>query len=160
MTVADVLAIIISVIALGFSLYQFFVERKRNRDEATINALAELQKEVLNQEEFVNANVSGILSTHKSFPAGRTDENWEKISESLARIEQFAVGVNAGVYNLEILDRMAGSHILKEFYRYKPIIDYKRKVGNTNKRYIEFESMANSLKKYNPDIKPSDASIK
>lgn len=149
----DFAAIIVSVAALLLSIFQFFVERRRSRMEATINALAELQKEVLNQDEFVNTQVEKLLEDHKKLPEGTLDMEWESISESLARIEQFAVGVNTKVYSVQILDRMAGSHLLKEYYRFKPIIDFKRKKGKTNKRYIEFEKMAESLKKYNPDIK-------
>ena len=149
----DFAAIIVSVAAFLLSIFQFFVERRRSRMEATINALAELQKEVLNQDEFVNTQVEKLLEDHKKLPEGTLDMEWENISESLARIEQFAVGVNTKVYSVQILDRMAGSHLLKEYYRFKPIIDFKRKKGKTNKRYIEFEKMAESLKKYNPDIK-------
>ncbi len=149
---ADVFAIIISVIALALSIFQFFAERQRGRDEATINAFAELQREVLNKEAYVNASVSDILEKHKKIESDEIDEDWEQISEYLARIEQFAVGVNTKVYNLSVLDRMAGSHIVKEYNRFSPIIDYKRKKGNTNKRYIEFETMAKRLKKFNPDV--------
>ena len=149
---ADVLAIIISVIALVLSVLQFFVERQRGRDEATINAFAELQKDVLNEDAFINANVPDILEKYKKIESTELDTDWEQISEYLARIEQFAVGVNTKVYTLSVLDRMAGSHIIKEYKRFSPIIDYKRAKGNTNKRYIEFETMANSLKKFNPGV--------
>lgn len=122
--------------------------------EATIDALAELQKDVLNNEEFINTQVESILEHHKTL-SGEFDAAWETISESLARIEQFAVGVNTKVYSIEILDRMAGSHIIKLFYKFEPIIVYKREKGKTNKRYIEFETMVKSLKKYNPDLNPN-----
>lgn len=151
----DFIAIIVSVVALLLSAYQFLFERKLNRMEATIDALAELQKDVLNNEEFINTQVESILEHHKTL-SGEFDSAWETISESLARIEQFAVGVNTKVYSIEILDRMAGSHIIKLFYKFEPIIAYKREKGKTNKRYIEFETMVKSLKKYNPDLNPNE----
>lgn len=147
----DLIAIIVAVAALFLSGYQFLVERKLNRMGATIAALAELQKEVLNEEKFVNASVDTILHHHQTANEPY-DADWEFVSESLARIEQFAVGVNTGVYSVIILDRMAGSHIIKLFYRFKPIIEYKRKKAGTNKRYKEFETMVNDLKKYNPTL--------
>lgn len=150
----DFIAIIISVVALFLSAYQFLLERRLNRMEATIDALAELQKDVLNNEEFINTQVESILEHHKTL-SGEFDAAWETISESLARIEQFAVGVNTKVYSIEILDRMAGSHIIKLFYKFEPIIVYKREKGKTNKRYIEFETMVKSLKKYNRDLNPN-----
>lgn len=150
----DIIAIIISVVAFLLSVYQFLVERKLNRMAATIDALVELQKDVLNNEEFINAQVDHVLEHHKTVN-GEFDVAWETISEHLARIEQFAVGVNTKVYSIEILDRMAGSHIIKLFNKFEPIIIYKREKGKTNKRYIEFETMVNCLKKYNPNLNPS-----
>lgn len=150
----DIIAIIVSVVALFLSAYQFLFERKLNRMAATIDALAELQKDVLNNEDFINAQVESILEHHKTL-SGEFDVAWETISENLARIEQFAVGVNTKVYSIEILDRMAGSHIIKLFYKFKPIIIYKREKGNTDKRYREFEIMVTSLKEYNPDFNPN-----
>jgi len=147
----DVIAIIISVVALLLSAYQFLVERKLNRMGATIAALAELQKDVLNDEKFINASVDKILEYHKQ-ANGEYDVDWETISESLARIEQFAVGVNTGVYSTVILDRMAGSHIINVFNKFKPIIDYKREKAGTNKRYEEFEKMVDGLKSYDPGL--------
>lgn len=147
----DLIAIIISVVALLLSAYQFLVERKLNRMGAAIAALAELQKDVLNEEKFINASVDKILEYHKKANGG-FDADWEAVSESLARIEQFAVGVNTGVYSIMILDRMAGSHIIKLFYKFKPIIDYKRNKAGTNKRYEEFEKMVNGLKKHNSNL--------
>ncbi len=147
----DLIAIIISVVALLLSAYQFLVERKLNRMGATIAALAELQKDVLNEEKFINASVNEILEYHKR-ANGEYDVDWETVSESLARIEQFAVGVNTGVYSIIILYRMAGSHIIKLFNKFKPIIDYKREKAGTNKRYEEFEKMVNGLKRYNPGL--------
>lgn len=151
----DIIAIFVSVVALALSAYQFLFERKLNRMGATIDALAELQKDVLNNEEFISAQVADILEHHKTL-SGEFDIAWETISENLARIEQFAVGVNTKVYSIEILDRMAGSHIIKLFYKFKPIIIYKREKGKTDKRYIEFETMVNSLKKYDPALNPNE----
>ncbi len=151
MDTLDIIAIGVSVVALCLSIYQFLIERTLNRMGATIDALAKLQKDVLNNENFINAQVEKILARHNTL-LNAFDAEWEFISENLARIEQFAVGINTKVYSIKILDRMAGSHILKLFYKFKPIIDFKREKGKTNKRYIEFETMVNSLKKYNPDL--------
>ena len=152
MTVADGVAIGISVIALLFGLYQFIFERKRVRHEATINAFVELQKTVLNNSKYINADITKILTNHQKVQTGIVDNDWEEISEFLARIEQFSVGVNTKIYDIKVVDRMAGSHLIKEYNRFQPIINYKRQKSNTNKRYIEFETMVKKLKEFNPNI--------
>ena len=149
----DIVAVVVSVAALIISILQFFVERLRSRREATINALAELQKEVLNNSKYTELDANEVVKEHMAKKDGDADYDWETASEFLARIEQFAVGINTGVYAVSVLDRMAGSHMIKEYQRVEPIISYKRKKAGTDKRYIEFETMVNKLKKYNPDIK-------
>ena len=152
MTIADGVAIGISVLAFALSLFQFLFEKRRVRHEATINAFVELQKTVLNNPDFVNADAAQILTNHTTIQSGVIDKDWEEISEFLAHIEQFAVGVNTKVYSIKVVDRIAGSHLIKQYERFLPIIEYKRKKANTDKRYREFEIMAKKLKPFNPNI--------
>ena len=144
----SVVAIIISVVALFISVLQFFMERRFYRNEATINAFSLLQKDVLEKDSFKNVNITDVINFHE-LKTSETDKAWELLSEQMARIEQFSVGVNTNVYSIKIVDRMAGSHLIKEFERLKPIIDKKRINSKTNKRYEEFEKMVDSLKKKN-----------
>ena len=151
--VLDFAAIIVSVVALVLSLFQFFVERKRVSNQATIDSFAELQSSVFNMTDFNELDVDKILLEYKKEePTKEVLRDWENLSEYMARIEQFAVGVNTGVFNIKIVDRMAGSHIIKQYNRLYPVICYKREKGKTNKRYEEFEKMAKKLSKYNTDI--------
>lgn len=48
----DVVAIVLSAVAAGFSIWSFFLERNRNRQEATIRAFEELEKEVFQSEDY------------------------------------------------------------------------------------------------------------
>ena len=148
----DVIAIIISIIALIFSCLQFFSEKERSRKEATINALIQLQHDVFDQTNYFQADITQLIQKHSAIEANVIDESWEYISDCMARIEQFCVGINTKIYSLEILDRMAGSYFIKEYNRLRPIIVYKRERANTDKRYIEFETVVNNLKKYNPNL--------
>ena len=51
----DIAALAISVIAAGFSIGSFFLERNRVRREATIHAFEDLEKEVFSQDDYVSA---------------------------------------------------------------------------------------------------------
>ena len=55
--VADIIAIVISFIALVFSLIQFFIEKDRNRKEATIHAFDSLEE---------NENILFLFSLSKN----------------------------------------------------------------------------------------------
>ena len=51
----DIIALLLSAVAAGFSIWSFFVERKRNRREATIHAFEELEKTVFLQDDYTSA---------------------------------------------------------------------------------------------------------
>lgn len=74
------------------------------------------------------------------------NDEWFRISKALALIEHFAVGVNNKIYDLKILNSMAGNKMIDTYDKSVNIIKYKRK--DSEKNYSEFESMVNSLKNY------------
>lgn len=150
--VMDWLPIVLSVLALILSGYQFIYQRQRARRETTINAFCELQHDVLDLDDFIGMNIEELITAQKEKPTEADKQRWEKMSGYLARIEQFSVGVNLGVYDLKTLDRMAGSHMIKTYRRVEPIVRFKRDKSNTNKRYEEFEKMVRSLEPYNKGI--------
>lgn len=150
--ILDGLAIIISFGALALSILQYTFERKRACREATISAFSELQHDVLDSEEFNGIDIEKLVAAQKDDPSEEDMLKWEKMNGYLARIEQFAVGINLKIFDLKTLDRMAGSHIIKIYRRVEPIICHKREKSKTTKRYEEFEKMVDSLKPYNKGI--------
>lgn len=107
------MAIIISFIALAFSVGQFYSERKRNRQEATIHAFDELETDesVLYLFSLSRAQIDDLVEQRKKYDI-RIDSDWKIITKALSLIEHFAVGVNSEVYDLDILNRMAGNKII------------------------------------------------
>ena len=145
----DWLAIIISIGALAFSIWQFFVERIRNRKEATIHAFDDLEDNAsftcllsLSQSE-----INDLVVRQKKHDE-RIKKEWTSVCEALARIEHFAVGINAKVYDLKTLNAMAGNQIIKTFNSCDNLLTYKRSGIGKENNYAEFEKMVRSLKKY------------
>ena len=145
--ICDICAVVISLCALGFSIGQFFSEQNRCRREATIHAFDELEETVFSQEDYkklaiyagVENAISGKLEADKT--------QWNKATLMLSRIEHFAVGVNAGIYDIKTLNRMAGGFMIGEFKRWKPIINTKRQQTPNTKHYDEFEMLCKELEK-------------
>lgn len=144
----DWLSIFISFGAFVFSLAQFFCERSRNRKEATIHAFDQLE---------ANDSVIKLFSLPKSTLDGyvedrinnvhRVNKDWAEISLALSLIEHFAVGVNHSIYDIEILNSMAGNKMISVFSNCENVLQYKRKGTDSQKNYVEFENMINKLKK-------------
>lgn len=133
----NIISVIISSFALALSFYQFYRNNDRNKKEATLNAYKELQTEF-----------SIIEQTEDKFETMlRGSEDWGKITKCLANIENFCVGINTGIYDINVLNRVGGGFFIEKFQILKPIIQRKREKENSKKIYEEFEKTVDELRK-------------
>ena len=144
----DIAALIISFSALIFSLCQFFSERKRNRQEATIRAFDELEETVFAKEEYKKLPIRQGRKFALILQNELEVVSWNGATLALSKIEHFAVGINTKIYDINTLNRMAGGFIINEYSRWLPIINTKRVQSPEVKHYNEFEKMVGDLKKY------------
>ena len=139
----ELAALLLSIAAILLSMYQWWRDNSRQKKESTINAFYNLQSDALNELNMMIAAYDGDMSF-----IIRGSEDWKKVTGYLSKIEHFSVGINAKVYSLEILNRMAGGYFLHMFEILQPVIQKKRAYNNSNgKHYDEFESAVNHLRK-------------
>ena len=142
----DVVTAGIALLALIFSCYQFFRDNSRAKREATLNAYNDLQTKV-----FTKLNV--FLKPYRGkeeelYQLDIDDTNWESLTEWLAGIERFSVGVNTKIYSLRVLNRLGGGYYIRLFETLKPVIDKKRfKNISKGKHYDEFELTVKRLRR-------------
>ena len=136
----EVCALVISILAFILSLWQFYRDSSRQKKEATLNAYNELQDDV-----FTHLSQYGFPMPEFEYQG----EEWKKITVYLAKLERFSVGVNTGIYSLDVLNHLGGAYYIRQFEKLKPIIDRKRAenlvVGG---HYEEFEKTVLKLKIY------------
>lgn len=131
----EVIALIVSVLALGLSILQFFKESSRQKKEATLNAYNVLQNEVFSElKKYDLGNIK------------KGDDGWDDITICLAKIENFAVGINTGIYSLNILNSLGGGFFINQYEKLLPIISKKREEDKKTKHYNEFETVVNDLR--------------
>jgi hypothetical protein len=65
----------------------------------------------------------------------------------LANMERLAVGINTGIYDITVFDRMAGNFTIRTYDRLREIIDSRRKVGCAPYLFSDFEKLVLDLKK-------------
>lgn len=143
---SDLIAIVISIAALIFSVKQFFYEKDRNRKEATIHAFDQIEG---------NSSVSLLFSLSKpdiddlvkcaNAHDKRIESKWNALNDALPLIEHFAVGINSKIYDLEILNRMAGSKVISSFHTCASLLEHKRNTQGKENNYSEFEKMVCDL---------------
>lgn len=132
----DIIAVVISAVALLLTLFQLISDKKRSKKEATLNAFNLIQNEVFDE----------IWSMKNIANMNRHGEEWNKLTKSLARIEHFCVGVNVGVYDVRVINRMGGSFIIGIYNKLKPAIEIKNEHSKTGKHFEEFEKTVRKIK--------------
>lgn len=102
----DIAALIISILALGLSLIQFIRNTSRQKKESTLMAYQKIQNEVFNK------------LTKYSCPMPEIEyhgDEWTELTICLAKLEQFSVGINSGIYSLRILNRLGGAFYIRQY---------------------------------------------
>ncbi len=135
---------IFSLLVAAFSLlYSFIVHRQtvsHDKKQATLDAFNTLQEQVLDKlNVFTDSRIKEISEDVHS-------KEYKTISTLMARIEHFSVGVNADIYDIETVKRLAGKHFCALYRKLLPMVEKKRKINKTDKHYDEFEILVSGLK--------------
>lgn len=137
----EIMALIISILALGLSLFQFIRDASWQKREATLNAYNRLQDDAFSP---LNKYTSEFLN---SPPEYRSDE-YNDITNCLVKIELFSTGINTGIYSLWVLNRLGGAYFIHQFKKLTKVIEKKREDNRIQGRhYDEFEITVKKLKR-------------
>lgn len=88
------------------------------------------------------------------------DINIQKtIYEYLVIIERFAVGVNTGIYDINIFVNTSGKVVADMYKKLSPIIEEMRLIQNYPEMFCDFEKMSNEVEKIRSKIQPQKTNI-
>lgn len=171
----SIIAVIISFVTFLYSVLVEYRGEQRAKKQATLEALNLLQKQVFDKlNEYTFAEIRDIsdkwnesAEEKRKFVTakkGTAIDFWNShheydnavneyrvLSGYLARIEHFALGVNTGIYDVEVTERAATSYFTMLYKKLEPLIMTKNNSNNSsceNKYHKEFMSLVASLKKY------------
>ena len=141
----EIISLIISIVALTFSILQFFFETCRQRNESTLSAYSDIQIDCLAK---LNSILEKNLSVQDIYFNSSNEETRQEIDGCLAEIERFSVGVNCKVYSIKVLKRIGGSYLLYTYENVKDVIVFKEERNKVKgKHYNEFKKLVEDLKK-------------
>lgn len=144
------------------TLKQLIMSRKiaaadleRRKKEATVTFTCE----VLSQLDVLKTSLENYGTiTYKEYIANK--ELQGVIKQYLRLLERMSVGINTGIYDFDVFQRICGYRVWKRWCDFQPIIYEMRKKKQSNNLYIEYEQIANRLKKYYTPKAPSNGDIK
>jgi len=144
-------------VGVGIAIWQLFVAKKgfkadheRRKKQATIAFYSEISekfRESLKQidETFPNEGIINVSAVE-------TDSAMkDAIKNYLSHMEDFSVGINTGIYDIYIFDRMAGVFTITWFDRLREFIAHSRhkfdSLGHLRPHtYGDFEALVSRLK--------------
>ena len=145
MITSDVIALsalLLSVFSMIGSAIVYISGLRRERRTATLNAFNVLQEQVLDHLNlYTRKRVEEISASPRS-------EEYKLLSGYLARLEHFAVGINTGIYDVQVVKRLAGWYLCGLQDKIDPLIQKKRQLNRTAKHYDELEAMLNQMRSF------------
>ena len=134
---------LISVIVAVTSIIN---SNQRTKKQSTLEAFVQFKKTMESLENkihnYSNDEICRIIQKHEQ---DSRSEEWNQIKEYLAAVERFATGVNAGIYDVEVVNKMGGYFLCEQYKTLYPIIQYKRQKDQNDCIYEEFRDMVNAI---------------
>ena len=147
----------ISLFAFVLSLFSLYVswcfgrkDLERRKKQGTIEYFEEITFKYFNTQALFNAKMSKCELDFSDL-----EKNPDLLKDAkavLSAFERLSVGVNTGVYDFDILNRMAGSYLVYMFNRFSPYIEQIRTDASRQKSYTEFELLVQKIKNENSPV--------
>lgn len=141
----SILAAVISLISLFISIKSYIQDHKRRKKQATIEFYNTICGELYDVSASIDKALGGIEPTVDNIQ--NSTQLKIDVTKMLSTYERFSVGVNSGVFDLDLTDRMAGSYLIILLTKFSPYIQELRKDANRKYSYVEFERLVLEIKK-------------
>lgn len=129
-------------------------DHERRKKQSTIEFYNEIYPYLRDcKMEIANAFGEGYVTPDDK----RYQENQslqKAITEYLTIIERFAVGVNAGIYDVNVFARTSGKVVSDTYKRLSPVIENMRKDQNYPQLFNDFEKMCKNIDKVREKMYP------
>jgi hypothetical protein len=161
----SLVAMVISLLSVIISVAIYIIGINRERKQATLDAFNVLQEQVfdkLNQYTFAEIREVGDIWQKAINDKRKEDElakderekidkvvdEYRTLSGLLARIEHFSLGVNTGIYDVNIAERAATAYLVILYRgKLKPLIEVKQSGKANTEYYAEFRKLVERIEK-------------
>ena len=100
----EIVSAIIASLALILSICTFIMTYRRDKVRDTIKAYTDLQGFLYQYYEYSDGEI-------ETFVDNRESDEYKSLSNSLAQIEIFATGVKKGIYNYNVMFKLAHGYL-------------------------------------------------
>ncbi len=148
MEISDFISLIAVVIAIAGLCHTVLTQKRIQRNEikrSTVDAFNRLQNEVLDKLAPLNEE-NAILVTENRKDNEDCRKAYADYRTLISRLDHFSVGVKEKVYDLDVIDKLAGEHLIFLLPKIKPIIDVANERCDPPKYYQNYIGLVEDLK--------------
>lgn len=142
-TTLSILSIAFAFMSFLIATISYFQDHRRRKKQATIEYYSTMSDELFEVEKSFNRKLGGADVTPDLLES--SPELMAQATKLLISYERLGVGVNSGVYDFHLLNRMAGSHIILLYNLFSSYIDHIRVDNRRRTSYVEFETLTHKL---------------
>ena len=148
MNISDIISLVAAVVASVGLFHTVFTQKaiqKKKIKRSTVEAFNKLQNEVLDKLAPLDSKNANVIAENRK----NNEEFWQAYVDYktlISRLEHFSVGVKEKVYDLDVLDELAGEHLIFLLPKIKPIIDAANERCDVPKYYQNYISLVENLK--------------
>jgi len=146
----NVVTAIATIAAVIYAARSFVADHTRRRKQATMEALVALRSEYREKWLRVRSYGAGKITAAEVEQIAADFEKRKQLEDVLSLFEHIATGVNADVFDLQLLNRLSGQYFMDifddcEVWISKWRTEEKQK-GRTSKYYEELYIMINNIR--------------
>jgi len=161
--ITDIVSNIIFCVTGGVAIWQLLLMKKkfkadheRRKKQATIEFFYLFYKDLSEILKSINKIFPTVNYVIKVDDIKNDSSITEMIKEYLRRITIFGVGVNTGIYDINVLDRIAETNIINSYNRFKEIIKWRRDIRNDPTLFADFDKLVSGLEETRKKRFPHD----
>lgn len=144
--IATISASVIAGVAFVVSSITYVQTTRRERKIKTLDYWEAIQPSLIEARKSLSSIHQGEWSSNDA-RKHLNSPNLELITKGINAFERLATGVNLDIYDLNVLNKLAGKMIVDSYVAYAPIIVVSEEQIGTRNSFREFEILYSKLEK-------------
>lgn len=141
--IAAAISAILSAVAINRNRKLQESIKTDNKNKLTIDAINQLQTEVLDKLAIINKKDVIFAVEEKDNP--EVKKVYDNFRTFLARLEHFSIAVNENVYDFILVDKFIGVHLIYLYKKLEPITDTANKYSKDKDYYSQYKKLVKRL---------------
>jgi len=140
----------ITAILIFFQLFiaviSLIMHHKREKMKATVDYYEKIEPNLQSLQRELKYKYGDALSTEQCIEIDKQAEDRAKLTRFLNLYNRLSIGIRKNIYDFDIINDICGNLMVNHIDRYRNYIKFRRKIGDDDKLWFDFEFIANRIR--------------